>query len=549
MGQDQQAGISLTLQERDFRKGRQHKTAFNQDSAYYYFNKSLVNAIHENDSLFITKSYFNLAIIDFYYENYLSCEMNCTRTLESVPYDTLRQYRSYAYNLLGLVSKNMENYLDAYDFFAKYKNEYSRRKDTIKAFINYSNNMGNTYRSERKFKKAIHYYDQIINQNEFLNSHPIAFARAISNKAETLIQLNKQDDALPLLVKSLDIRKAKNDKPGLIMSYLLLAKFFSNSNSKVSAKYATSALTLCENIKNPKSKLEALYILSKVEPINAYEYFKQHKKLQDSLIQKERRFKDQTAKIRYETAQKEQQIAKKDKELSQKNKSLLIGSVLFVITGITALLFYRQNRKIQKQKNSIEILQRELHHRMKNNLSVIDYFISMAKANFPDQKYQNKLNELQNRLKSMFEIHKQLFNQKDITSVNAEQYIKTLIDNILNTYQNKNIRVNLNIDKNENIGTNLSFPLGIIINEFVTNSYKHAFSKDEKGEINVSLKLDDDVYKLELQDNGKGLPKNFDISKLNSFGFESIELLVMEYGGNFDYNGKNGVKMFIEIPK
>lgn len=546
----------ISIADIHYKKARHFDKALQLDSAYFYYLRSADEHKKMKDSTLIVKSYFNLAKLDFYLNDYLRSEKNCVTALSYLPTKEETDHRLYIYNLLGLISKTSKKYDEAEKYFNKYRSRYLSKKDTLVFFIVYQNNLGNLYRERGDWEKSLTYYNNILRIPKIETKYPVKYARAINNKAKSLMNLRKDNEALPLLVKSLDIRKNSDDKPGLIMSFLSLSEFFADLNRTKSKEYALEALNICEKINDPTRKLEVFYLLAKIDSLNASEYFTVYKNLKDSLIQRERMFKDQTAKIRYETKEKEQQIAIKDKELSQKNRSLLIGSVLFVLTGIAALLFYRQNRKIQKQKeaieyqkNRIEILQRELHHRMKNNLSVVDYFINMAKSNFPDQKYQTKLNELQNRMGSMFVIHKQLFNQKDITSVNARQYIKTLIDNIANTYQNKNIRVNLNIDKNENIGTNLSFPLGIIINEFVTNSYKHAFAKDEKGEISVSLKLENDVYKLVLQDNGKGLPQNFDISKLNSFGFESIELLVMEYGGNFDYNSKNGVKMFIEIPK
>ena len=186
---------------------------------------------------------------------------------------------------------------------------------------------------------------------------------------------------------------------------------------------------------------------------------------------------------------------------------------------------------------------------MKNNLSFIDLFINLAKGRFPDQIYQTNLNELQNRMHSMFDVHKQLFKKDDITSVKAKNYIDTLVDNVQKAYAKGNITIANQTDNNETILANTSFPIGLIVNEFVTNSYKYAFDDNTKGVIDIDLTSDDNQYSLSLKDNGKGLPKDFNINDLDSFGLETIQLLTKEYGGTFDINDTNGVTMNITLPK
>jgi two-component sensor histidine kinase len=223
------------------------------------------------------------------------------------------------------------------------------------------------------------------------------------------------------------------------------------------------------------------------------------------------------------------------------------------MAGLGIFFFvYRRNQKqkkeIEKQKNLVEELQRELHHRLKNNLSFIDFFITLAKSKFPDPSYREKLNELQNRINSMFEVHKQLFKKEDVTSVNAKTYISALVENIKIAYDRPNISLEENIE-NINLRADISFPIGLIINEFVTNSYKYAFPNNERGVISISLKVDRENYQLNLMDNGKGLPVGFDIDKLDSFGMETIKLLTVEYKGTFKFSGSDGTRMDITFPK
>src|SRR5690606_38755101 len=119
-----------------------------------------------------------------------------------------------------------------------------------------------------------------------------------------------------------------------------------------------------------------------------------------------------------------------------------------------------------------------------------------------------KLNELQNRITSMFEVHKQLFKKEDVTSVNAKTYISALLENVTKAYNRPNIRLEENV-ANITLRADISFPIGLIINEFVTNSYKYAFPNNENGIISISLKENNVKYELILADNGKGLPADF----------------------------------------
>lgn len=266
---------------------------------------------------------------------------------------------------------------------------------------------------------------------------------------------------------------------------------------------------------------------------------------------------------KYENSKKEkelaeQKIANQEQELltqkaNTRNWLLGLGVLMAIVSAFFIWRKYKSEAKaketINEQKNLVETLQKELHHRMKNNLSFIDLFINLAKGRFEDEAYQTKLNELQNRMRSMFEVHKQLFKKDDITSVKAKSYIDTLVSNVQKAYAKDNISISNQTDANETILADTSFPVGLIVNEFVTNSYKYAFDDDETGVIDIAIKSENEAYYLLLKDNGKGLPKDFDIDNLDSFGMETIQLLTKEYGGTISIDGTNGVSMNITLPK
>ena len=247
-------------------------------------------------------------------------------------------------------------------------------------------------------------------------------------------------------------------------------------------------------------------------------------------------------------------------QASTRNRLLIFG---LIILFIILFFFWRrynverkakqvitsQKNQIEQQKQMVEMLQKELHHRMKNNLSFIDLFINLAKGRFTNTAYQNKLNDLQNRMRSMFEVHKQLFKKEDVTAVKAKSYIDVLVENVKQAYNDKKVSIINNTHQDETLLANTSFPVGLIVNEFVTNSYKYAFEDRKNAVINISLTSDHKQYQLSLTDNGKGLPDDFDIDNLNSFGLETIQLLTQEYKGTFQLDGSKGMSMCIKLPK
>ena len=185
--------------------------------------------------------------------------------------------------------------------------------------------------------------------------------------------------------------------------------------------------------------------------------------------------------------------------------------------------------------------------RLKNNLSFIDLFIGLAKGKFTDASYQERLNDLQNRINSMFQVHTQLFKANEFSDIEAKGYIETIITHVRNSYGNDNIEIFYKIRSGQRLTTSIAFPVGLIVNEFVTNSCKYAFPLD-KGVISIGFDTRKDNYILQLSDNGVGLSEDFKLEDLNSFGLEAMKLLTLERGGTFTLKGEDGVMVCITLP-
>ncbi|RMB58011.1 hypothetical protein EAX61_10355 [Dokdonia sinensis] len=279
------------------------------------------------------------------------------------------------------------------------------------------------------------------------------------------------------------------------------------------------------------------------------------KKYQDSI--KSARYNNDVVQIetRYQTEKKEKEnLQLKAEKAAQaellaqesKRKWQLGGGLGTAVVGLGIFAFFY--RKTKKQNTVIENLQKELHHRVKNNLAIIDSFIQVAKDDIEDPAVDEKLTDLQNRIDSINQVHYQLYESKDVTHLDMREYINTLSTNVSQAFANTDVVIEKNIGQGLKIEPDKSFPLGLIINEFLTNSYKYAFT-DRGGKININLKSVDNQYHLTLKDDGAGLPDGFDLKKDTSFGMRIMKLLSQQINGTFELANNNGLQLDIQFPR
>lgn len=287
----------------------------------------------------------------------------------------------------------------------------------------------------------------------------------------------------------------------------------------------------------------------------AFKYHKQFKTMSDSVMIEARDSKVNEIATKYQTEKKEAENLKLKSEKAEqaiiiekeKNQKWFFGSGLMASVFILIIggYFYQKNKK---QKEVIVGLQKELHHRIKNNLAIINTFIDVAKEEFSDIAFNNKLSELQNRIASINEVHQQLYKNTDVTNLCVKKYIQKLTANIQQSFANENIVIAQNINDSLKLNVEQSFAVGLIINEFLTNSFKHAFDGNG-GTILIEMKEDPQNLFLSLSDNGKGLPKDFDIHQAETFGKRVMKLLAQQLKGSFNLETKNGVALNIHFPK
>ena len=203
-------------------------------------------------------------------------------------------------------------------------------------------------------------------------------------------------------------------------------------------------------------------------------------------------------------------------------------------------------KKITQSLKEKEVLLKEVHHRVKNNLQVISSILNLQSAHIKDPHMISLLRESQNRIKTMAFIHESLYQAKDFSSVNFTEYVENLTKNILFSYKrpDKNIKIKLDV-KNIFLNLDLAISCGLIINELVSNSLKHAFPDNKKGEIFIGLYLEKKEIKLIVSDNGSGLPKQVNYRNTKSLGLQLVITLVDQLNGKIELENKRPTTRFI----
>tara|TARA_B100001109_G_scaffold255434_1_gene258424 strand:+ start:16725 stop:20957 length:4233 start_codon:yes stop_codon:yes gene_type:complete len=227
------------------------------------------------------------------------------------------------------------------------------------------------------------------------------------------------------------------------------------------------------------------------------------------------------------------------------------NNVVSEVSGIAHDITEKKRNEI-KLYNSLkekEVLLKEVHHRVKNNMQVISSILSLQSAYVHDQTILNILRESQNRIKSMAFIHESLYRTKDFSKIVFSEYLKNLAQNLIDTYELKTNDVSL-IDELDKIYLNLdsAIPCGLIVNELISNSLKYAFVENQKGEIYLSLKEianNGNTIELVIADNGVGISDEIDISQTETLGLQLVSTLVEQIEGNIKIETNKGTRFTI----
>ncbi len=248
-----------------------------------------------------------------------------------------------------------------------------------------------------------------------------------------------------------------------------------------------------------------------------------------------------------------------EERLRLQKRLLLLAGLFAIALCILLYTLYRSKYKsnaLLANKNEIikgalsekELLLKEVHHRVKNNLQTISSLLSLQSRFVADPTALSAIQEGRNRVQSMAIIHQRLYQHKDVKSISVQSYIQQLSEYLFEVYNVSEERIKLHADIDPvNLDVDTVIPIGLILNELITNALKHAFPQDTIGKIKISLKAIGGQLELKVADNGIGLQQKIEKAQKTSFGYLLIETFAQKLNARLQVHSNNGTTVCLKM--
>jgi len=294
--------------------------------------------------------------------------------------------------------------------------------------------------------------------------------------------------------------------------------------------------------------------------------------LSDVSDQLEKQYTDQSLlriKTEYDVEKKDLEIqllnsqnVLKDVQLSRTRKNVLFAIIGLVLSGIITFLLYRslrsrkssqlaleaKNKEISEALSDKELLLKEIHHRVKNNLQVVSSLLGLQSEYIKDESALSAINEGRNRVRSMSLIHQNLYKEQNLKGIGMKSYLEKLISGLFDTYNINEDKIKLSLTIQDiDLDVDTVVPLGLITNELVSNALKHAFKIKKEGTISVSLQEREDILELIVSDNGDGLETDDIDEDIASFGYQMIFAFKDKLNADLDIQSVHGTSVKLAI--
>ncbi len=483
------------------------------------------------------------------------------------------KFIAMSYLNIGLVYRSRKDYINAINF---YKKSYEL-KETIKdekGMLNCLINIGAAYQTNGQFDSAYYYGLKGLQQAKKINAAADIIASK-ENIAASLVNLSRPDEALRYLQEADRERPADDNKKHLLTHYETYGDLYLQKNNLPQAiESFQKGLELAKS----NNRMEAAEVFYRKLASSfykqgnyqlAYDFSDKGNAISDTLLNEQNSRQINEMSAVYETAEKENRIEKLNtantistanakQRSSERNYFIVLSVLLLGLAAVAYKAFVNnknkkeqlnvQNKIIEKSLAEKEVLLREIHHRVKNNLQIVSSLLSLQSNFIKDEQALDAVKESRNRVQSMSLIHQNLYQDENLTGINVQHYIEALADNLFSSYNihKDNIKLVKEIEL-INLDVDTVIPIGLILNELITNCLKYAFTNKNEGVIKVSLKKQNNILYLSVYDNGKGLPEDFVPGAKKSFGHKMINAFLQKLNGTIKMYNDAGTKVDIEI--
>lgn len=450
-------------------------------------------------------------------------------------------YATSIYLALGVLFQTSDNNEKALEYYTIALERGEQEKEPV-IIKNSLINIGTIKSNLRQFDEA----EALLLKALEIPEMPETNYHIYVNLGNLYVRKKEYERALPFLEKAIEPAEENVDSE-INISYYLLAKSRVDDKSGMAPilERAKTSLEDTQSLRNKSFMVEGLanYYKSIGEYETALNYREQYESLLDSLRENQNSQTVLDLEAKYQTEQKDREIERR--EASQNLLTVAVSGIglALLLTGFFLYKNRKKNQLLAKQKKLLEatvdeknVLLKETHHRVKNSFQIVSSLLYLQSESITDKEAQIAMKEAQNRVRSMVLIHQRLYSKDQLVGINAQEYIGDLVKDIIESHQFKALPIQYESDiDNIVLGIETITPIGLIVNELVTNVLKHAFPKvTEYSKVDIILKRSQDRLVLTIKDNGVGFTGDV---KDTSFGIKLMKALGKKLKATFDFKG------------
>lgn len=548
----------------------------NPQQALRYYNKTLEVAQALNYELGIAKSFQNIGVTHIRMGHYEKALKHYLDALNIYQKHNKNELVIGILNNLGtLHSCHLKNNQKAKTYFEQALDLTKNNDDhNFKSYI--LTNIGEMYLRQEAYEKATASFSEALSLAKKENNIQV-IVNILKNLSTIHLAKEEYPPALQYAQESLEIREKAGFSLKIALEYLHHGNIYEKLGNNTTAlhyylKAQETALKIHSTPQLVKT-YEALHrFFKKTKQFEkGYHYLCLYTRYKDSLFttEKSKQLQQIQTKFDVENKQKEVQLLTNSlqiKELQNQQQqtavtTLIIGLLASVFILSTAIFAYIHKRKISKaleEKNKKiattlqerEILLKEVHHRVKNNLQIVASLINLQHEFGNKTPPQEVLQKVQDKIEAMVIIHENLYKKGDLSSISFKTYIERLSSYFKTSYALSEQGISITTDVVDTpINIDTLVPCGLILNEIISNSIKHAFPPTHNGAIMIKASLSDQGCTLAIKDNGIGFPKDFDPTKhKDSLGMQLIKGLSKQIKGTLSITSDKGTTYTLSFP-
>ncbi len=483
------------------------------------------------------------------------------------------------YNVLGGVYYNQKDYVNAYNYYHRGLEIQLKRDHKLRIGRGYLN-VASVFLDQKKYALSRQMLDSSM-LNYSLANYEEGKAMVYTTLPEIYLAKGESDSAISYIDLAYDFLQKNNRTYYLPILALEKAKILINKSRLDEAMDQVKKGIEAGLINRQNHSLVELYLLEselyttmgKIQ--QAFTSYKSYKNYSDSVLNAASIKKQTEEALNYDFNKKEFQRQLEEREKADRRMLILLGSALLVVV-LMSLFYYRfrlkqkankllaeTNQKLaeknqlieeksialQESLNEREILLKEIHHRVKNNLQVISGLLELQKEELTEDGSKAAFDEGQSRIRSISLIHQNLYQHETLGSIQFKTFVKELIEQVQEVFEQKQNPVEVLITMEDQlVDIDTAVPLGLILNELLTNSFKYAVKPGVLTTINILIEeAEADQYLLRYRDSGPGLPEGMFFTQASTLGLRLIKGLAAQVGGEASYQNNQGAQFEIRF--